>query len=141
LSGNISEKLGPAEFGYFAVAGLVGAVFGHAFSCFTQFRGGKSVATGAGGFAVLFPVGMLIAFGVWLATLAVTRYVSLASILGAAALPIAAVAMKQSTLLVSVSAVIGLFVILRHRANISRLLAGTESKVGQKVPATPGPKS
>ncbi len=111
--------------------GLIGATLGHAFSCFTKFRGGKSVATGAGGFAVLFPLGMLIAFGVWLATLGLTRYVSLASMLGAVALPIAAVVLKQSTLLVSVSAVIGLFVILRHRANISRLLAGTESKVGQ----------
>ena len=114
-----------------AVIGLTAAILGHAFSCFTKFRGGKSVATGAGGFAVLFPLGMLIAFGVWLATLGLTRYVSLASMLGAVALPIAAVVLKQSTLLVSVSAVIGLFVILRHRANISRLLAGTESKVGQ----------
>ncbi len=115
-----------------AVSGLTASILGHSFSCFTKFRGGKSVATGAGGFTVLFPLGMLIAFGVWLATLALTRYVSLASILSAVALPIAAVVLKQSTLLVSVSAVIGLFVILRHRANISRLLAGTESKVGQK---------
>ena len=123
------------------LVGLVAAILGHSFSCFTQFRGGKSVATGAGGFAVLFPLGMLITFGVWLATLALTRYVSLASILGAIALPLAAVVLRQSTLLVSVSAIIGLFVILRHRANISRLLAGTESKVGQKAQATLSPKS
>ncbi|MEO6245555.1 MAG: glycerol-3-phosphate 1-O-acyltransferase PlsY [Opitutaceae bacterium] len=126
---------------YLSLSGLVAAILGHAFSCFTKFRGGKSVATGAGGFAVLFPMGMAITFGVWLTTLALTRYVSLSSILGAAALPIAAVILKQSTLLVSVSAVISLFVILRHRTNISRLLAGTESKVGRKAPAAPASPS
>src|SRR5688572_11793919 len=45
------------------VAGLVAAILGHSFSCFTRFRGGKSVATGAGGFLVVFPIGMLIALG------------------------------------------------------------------------------
>lgn len=123
------------------ITGLVAAILGHSFSCFTGFRGGKSVATGAGGFTVLFPLGMLIAFAVWLATVGLTRYVSLASMLGAVALVIAAVVLGKSTVLVSVSAVIALFVILRHRANISRLLAGTESKVGQKAAPAASPQS
>jgi len=123
------------------VAGLVGALLGHSFSCFTRFKGGKGVATGAGGFFVLFPLGMLLSLVLFLITLAVTRYVSLASILGAVVLPVLAIALHQSTVLVSVTGAVALFVLLRHRANISRLLAGTESKVGQKPAAAPPPQA
>src|SRR5262249_53112442 len=79
-----------ADFGYFAIAGLVGALLGHSFSCFTGFRGGKGVATGAGGFAVLFPLGAALAVVIWLLALAITRYASLASMLAAASLPFSA---------------------------------------------------
>lgn len=118
------------------IAGLVGALMGHSFSCFTGFKGGKGVATGAGGFFVLFPLGMLISLVVFVVTLAVTRYVSLASMLGAVLLPILAIVLHQSTVLVSVAGAVALFVLLRHRANISRLLAGTETKVGSKPAVT-----
>ena len=118
---------------------LVASVLGHSFSCFTGFRGGKGVATGAGGFAVLFPVGALIAFGVFITCLALSRFISLSSIFSSITLPIAAYFLDRSPLLVGVSVVIALFVILRHRANIGRLLGGTESKIGQKKPASPPP--
>ncbi len=117
------------------ITGLVAAILGHSFSCFTKFRGGKSVATGAGGFAVLFPLGMAIAFAVFLVTLAVSRYVSLSSMLGAAALPFAAFAFKAGSPMISISAMIATFVIYRHRANLMRIRAGTESKVWQKKEA------
>lgn len=120
-----------------AIIGLVAAIVGHSFSCFTGFRGGKSVATAAGGFAVVFPLGAAIAFGVFGVTLAVSRYVSLSSMLAAVTLVISAVALGRSMVVVIVTAAIASFVILRHRANISRLLAGTESKVGSKPPAAP----
>ena len=120
-----------------AIIGLVAAIVGHSFSCFTGFRGGKSVATAAGGFAVVFPLGAGIAFGVFGLTLAVSRYVSLSSMLAAVTLVISAVALGRSLVVVIVTAAIASFVILRHRANISRLLAGTESKVGSKPPAAP----
>jgi glycerol-3-phosphate acyltransferase PlsY len=120
-----------------AVAGLVAAIVGHSFSCFTGFRGGKSVATGAGGMLVLFPLGGLIALAIFVLTLAVLRFVSLSSMLGAASLPITAVVLGRSTLLVGVTAAVALFVILRHRSNISRLLAGTEPRVGRKPAAAP----
>jgi acyl phosphate:glycerol-3-phosphate acyltransferase len=120
-----------------AITGVVAAIIGHSFSCFTGFRGGKSVATGAGGFFVVFPIGMLIALAIFGATVFLTKYVSLASMLGAISLPLTAVIMRRSTVLITVSAVIVLFVILRHRTNISRLLAGTESKIGQKAAAAP----
>lgn len=119
------------------IAGLVAAVLGHSFSCFTGFRGGKSVATGAGGFLLVFPLGMGIAFVVFMLTLALTRYVSLGSMLGALALPVSALLLGQPPLLVAVAAVTALFVIVRHRTNVSRLLAGTESKIGQKAAAVP----
>lgn len=117
---------------YLAVTGLVASILGHSFSCFTKFKGGKSVATGAGGFLVLFPAGMGIALAIFLVLIGTTRFISLGSMVAAASLPVTAIIMKQSTVLVSVSAVVALFVIIRHRANISRLLAGTESKIGQK---------
>ena len=122
-----------------AIAGVVGALLGHSFSCFTHFKGGKGVATGAGGFLVVFPLGMLIAIALWIVAALVTRYVSIASMVGAVSLPITALIMQRSTALVIVTAVIALFVIYRHRANISRLLAGTESKIGQKAAAAPVP--
>src|SRR5688572_6110673 len=83
-----------------AIAGVVGALLGHSFSCFTRFKGGKGVATGAGGFLVIFPFGMTIAIAVWIATALAFRYVSLASMFGAVSLPITALIMHRSTVLV-----------------------------------------
>lgn len=120
------------------IAGLIGAFLGHSFSCFTRFRGGKGVATGAGGFTVLFPWGILIALGVWLVTLGVSRYVSVASMLAAISLPIAAFFLKESVVLIIAAALVAGLVVVRHRANIKRLAAGTEHKVGHK-PAAPKP--
>jgi glycerol-3-phosphate acyltransferase PlsY len=119
------------------VTGLVAAMLGHSFSCFTRFKGGKSVATGAGAFLVLFPLGMGIGFVVFGLTLALSRYVSLASMLGAASLPFAAFAFKQPSPVISLAAMAAAFVIYRHRANLARIRAGTESKVGQKKADAP----
>lgn len=114
------------------VAGLAGALVGHSFSCFTRFKGGKGVATGAGGFLVIFPYGALIAAAVWGLSLAVTRYVSLSSMLAAASLPVSAWFLKAPPLLLGACAVVTVFVIVRHRTNLSRLFAGTENKIGAK---------
>lgn len=121
------------------IAGLVGALIGHSFSCFTKFRGGKGVATAAGGFVVLFPLGVGISAIVWGLTLLLTRYVSLASMLAGVALTVAAAVFHLPPLILGACAAVTTFVIFRHRANISRLLAGTESKSGQskKGPDTP----
>jgi glycerol-3-phosphate acyltransferase PlsY len=117
---------------YLAVTGLIAALIGHSFSCFTKFKGGKGVATASGGFLVLMPLPLLVGLGVWLATFYTTRYVSLASMLAAIALPIAAFFFKQPNLLIGLGGVIALFVVLRHRTNIARLLSGTESKFVKK---------
>lgn len=118
------------------VLGVISALLGHSFSCFTRFRGGKGVATGAGGFAVLFPPGVLIAAALWALAALATRYVSLASILAAISLPISGVVLHRSGVLIAASSLIAVIVILRHRANIARLVAGTENKIGRKKAAS-----
>jgi acyl phosphate:glycerol-3-phosphate acyltransferase len=119
------------------IAGLVGSVVGHSFSCFTRFRGGKGVATGAGAFVVLVPLTGLIVALVWVVSFYSFRYVSLASILGAAAVPVAAWLTGEPLPIVVLGALVGGFVIFRHRENISRLMSGTESKFTRKPPAAP----
>lgn len=142
LFGRIEGWLGPdavpGDWISVGIAGLIAALIGHSFSCFTKLRGGKGVATGAGGFAVIFPQGALVALVVWLAAAAVWRYVSLASMLAAAALPVAALVLGADRVLLGTCSAVALFVILRHRSNISRILAGTENKLGR---AAAGSKS
>jgi acyl phosphate:glycerol-3-phosphate acyltransferase len=110
------------------------AVLGHVFSLWVGFRGGKGVATSTGVFLALAPWAFLVGLLVWLGTLALTRYVSLGSILAALVLP-AAVALTPhrgggGTLAFTVG--MAAFVVFAHRANIRRLLAGTESRMGRR---------
>jgi glycerol-3-phosphate acyltransferase PlsY len=114
-----------------SVLGFVGlgfALVGHSFSCFTRFRGGKGVATAAGGILVLMPVIALITAAVWLAVFYATRYVSLASILAALSLPALAVLYHKEAAAVWVAGLMAAFVVVRHRANIVRLVRGTEHR-------------
>ena len=106
------------------------AVAGHMFTPFLRFRGGKGVATGAGVFAVLAPASLLFAFGVFVLTLAIGRMVSLASVLASMALPLAQLALGASTGIVLLTSLVGALVIARHRANLARILQGTESRIG-----------
>jgi glycerol-3-phosphate acyltransferase PlsY len=114
--------------------GLAFALLGHSFSCFTRFRGGKGVATAAGGLLVLMPYVALISTGVWVIVFYATRYVSLASILAALCLPALAVLFGRGPIGIGVSALVALFVVIRHRANIRRLLKGTENKFQRQKP-------
>lgn len=117
---------------HLGLAGLVGALLGHSFSCFTRFRGGKGVATAAGGFLVLMPWATLAAAGAWVLTFFSSRYVSLASIVSALVLPLAAWGLGQPGIVVGLAAAVAVFVVVRHRANIARLVAGTENKFVKK---------
>ena len=127
----------PRTLGY---VGLAAALVGHSFSCFTRFRGGKGVATAAGGLAVLMPCVALSSAGVWVVVFFASRYVSLASVAAAASLPVWALVYRQGTIAMWVSAVVALFVIVRHRTNIGRLLAGTEKRFERK-PAAASPEA
>jgi len=119
------------------LAGLIAAVLGHSFSVFTGFKGGKGVATAAGGVLVLMPVSCLVGAAVWVVTFYTTRYVSLGSILAAVAVPAASWVRGNPLPLSLVVTLLGLFVIVRHRENIRRLLAGTENRFARKPPPPP----
>ncbi|MDI1335646.1 MAG: glycerol-3-phosphate 1-O-acyltransferase PlsY [Lacunisphaera sp.] len=116
------------------LVGVIAAVLGHSFSIFTRFKGGKGVATAAGGLLVLIPVAGAIAAATWVVVFYAFRYVSLASILGAVAVIVASWLLPYHIAIRIVATVIGLFVIIRHRENISRLMAGTENKFAKKPP-------
>ena len=120
-----------------AVAGLIGALLGHSFSCFTKFRGGKGVATASGGLLVLMPVVLLISAALWTITFFASRYVSLASMIAAVSLPISAFLLHEQRLLLGLTLLVAVLVLIRHRANIQRLLNGTEAKFVKKKEAQP----
>jgi acyl phosphate:glycerol-3-phosphate acyltransferase len=111
-----------------ALAGGLAAVLGHLYPVWLGFRGGKGVATALGVLAALaWPVA-LIAVAVWLGIAAATRYSSLAALVGAAAAAITAPFLADRATAVLI-AVLALVIILRHRANIARLIAGRESRI------------
>ena len=120
-----------------ALIGVVAAVIGHSFSIFTKFRGGKGVATAAGGLVVLMPVACAIAGVTWVIVFYAFRYVSLASILAAVAVVAASWLLPYHVAISVIASVLGGFVILRHHENIKRLLSGTESKFAKKSPEQP----
>ena len=113
------------------------AVFGHAFPVYLKFKGGKAVATSFGVFIWLVPISIAIAFGVWLLTVIVTRYVSLGSIIGSLSLVGAIVVVVNSPFgdnvyLTAMSVAVAILIIARHTSNIQRIIAGTEKKVFSK---------
>ena len=124
-----------------ALAALV-AVLGHIFPVWLGFKGGRGVSTGFGVFLVASPWAALAAISVFIVVLALSRYVSLASILGAGSFPLFAwwlgrihVCADRTPFFVAVEIAVALLLIAKHYQNIRRLLAGTESKLGAKKTA------
>lgn len=105
------------------------AIVGHTFSLFLKFNGGKGVATSAGVFAGLAPIPMAIAFTVFVLIIAFTRMVSLASMLAAVALSIAVWTLSEDLSVQIIATLVALIIVLRHRDNIKRILAGNENKL------------
>jgi glycerol-3-phosphate acyltransferase PlsY len=119
-----------------ALAALA-AVLGHVFPVWLRFKGGKGVATGFGVFLVAAPWGALSAITVFVLVLLFTRYVSLASILGAASFPFFAwllVHGDRAPFFIAVQFAVALLIIAKHHQNIRRLLSGTESRFGKPSP-------
>jgi glycerol-3-phosphate acyltransferase PlsY len=119
-----------------ALTGLA-AVAGHNWPIFLRFKGGKGMATSCGVFLTLFPLGLLIALGVWVATTAITRYVSVGSMVAALTLLACALVLGHDPFgagkfLTALAAVAAVLSILRHRPNIARLIQGTENRIGRK---------
>jgi acyl phosphate:glycerol-3-phosphate acyltransferase len=113
-------------------AGAALAVAGNCWSVFLRFGGGKGVATGFGALLALAPWATLPAAVAWLAIAATFRYVSLASVAAAATLPLGVLLMYPSPRFVAALAV-AVIVIVRHRENIARLLAGSERRLGRRT--------
>ena len=121
-----------------AVGAAVAAVLGHIFPVWLRFKGGKGVATALGVFLALAPAVALAALLVFALLVAITRIVSLSSIIAAAVIPVFAMLLlpDRSPIYLSGVIFIALLVIVKHHANIARLLKGTESRFGSKTSAT-----
>jgi glycerol-3-phosphate acyltransferase PlsY len=117
------------------VAAAVFAVLGHVFPVWLSFKGGKGVATALGVFLAIAPWAALGALTVFLLLVLTTRYVSLASVIGAAVIPLFAMltVADRSPVFISGIMFIALLVIVKHQANIARLMSGKESRFGSKT--------
>ena len=124
----------------------IGAILGHVFTPWLRFRGGRGVATSLGVFLGIMPVPTLVAFALWILLVALSRRVSVGSIGAALVYPVLVFLLVPDALprgvVTVVASVVGLLVVLRHTANIRRLLSGTEPPVfgGASAAPSPGPK-
>jgi len=137
LGAFLAYKLAPSmPFRDAQAIAAVSAVIGHMFPVWLHFRGGKGVATGFGVFLVAAPLAALASIGLFAVVLILTRYVSLASILGAGSFPIFAwffIHGEKPALYIAAQIIVASLIILKHHQNIRRLAAGTESRFGTRT--------
>jgi len=107
-------------------------ILGHVFPIFAGFRGGKGVATSVGALLVLMPGVALWAFSIWIASLLMWRYVSLSSILAAVSVPLLAFLKGEPQPFVALGIAAAVLILYRHKDNLSRLVAGTENRLGSR---------
>ena len=113
----------------------VSVIAGHNWTCWLKFKGGKGVATSAGALLAFLPLPLLCVLGVWLVVFAIWRYVSLASMCAAVAIPIVTWLITKDQMLTAFTTILGVVTIYKLKSNVQRLLAGTESRVGAKKTA------
>jgi glycerol-3-phosphate acyltransferase PlsY len=119
----------------FAALAALCAVVGHMFPIWLKFRGGKGVATSVGVFLALAPKTLLVGLALFVALVAVFRYVSLGSIIVAAAFPLIAYGLHDyhsSPAILAAMSIIAVLIILKHGQNLRRLVAGTENRFALK---------
>ena len=126
----LAGKLAPGD-AVLPAAAAVAAVVGHMFPVWLRFEGGKGVATGLGAFAPLAPRAALAALLAFAVVAAGTRYVSLGSVAGGAALAALAFALRGPDPVAIAAAFTFALVVFRHRSNLRRILGGTERRMGQ----------
>ena len=115
-----------------AAAGAA-AIIGHMYPVWLRLRGGKGVATACGVFAVLTPAAALLAVGIFAVGVLTTKYVSVGSVLGSVALPLAAYGLGSSQPAVNAALGVSALVVFRHRSNLVRVLEGTERRIGVRA--------
>lgn len=108
------------------------AIIGHNYTCWLRFKGGKGIATSAGVLIAWVPMALLITLASWIIVFAVSRYVSLASVLAAVVLPFAVWGTGEPPTMIIIATILSFLAIYKHRANIQRLIAGTENRIGKK---------
>ena len=112
-----------------AVAGFA-AIVGHIYPVWLRFRGGKGVATACGVFSVLTPLAVPPALAVFVASVWITKYISLGSVLASIALPPLAYALGGQVPAVAAAFAASAIIVFRHRSNVGRMRAGTERRLG-----------
>jgi acyl phosphate:glycerol-3-phosphate acyltransferase len=115
-----------------AAAGLA-AIIGHVFPVWLRFRGGKGVATACGVFSVLTPLAIGPSLAVFLSAVWISRYISFGSILASVALPPIAYATGSPAPVLAAAVTASTLILIRHRTNLARVLAGTEQRVGLRL--------
>jgi glycerol-3-phosphate acyltransferase PlsY len=121
------------------VAGIF-AVLGHNYTCWLKFKGGKGVATTAGVLLAWVPLALALSLLVWLVVFFLSKYVSLASLVAALVLPLAVWLVRSQSGYVWIAVGLSALAIYKHRANIQRLLNGTEHRFGSKKTSSAIPR-
>lgn len=114
------------------VAAGLASIVGHLYPVWLGFRGGKGVATAAGAFGVLAPAALAVAGSVFLIAVWATRYISVGSLAGAVTLAVVTTA-GEAPIVAAGAIVAALLIVRRHRDNVSRLMTGTERRLGQRL--------
>lgn len=142
------ERIDHFDAGFAGIAAALGCVLGHNFPVWLRFKGGKGVATSLGVIFGMMPLAALLAFAVWAVTFKLWRYVSLASMIAAVALPVIVMALLflgglHGWAHFHFAVAAGMLVVFRHRTNLRRLVDGTEHRFGAPAPsdgsASPSP--
>jgi glycerol-3-phosphate acyltransferase PlsY len=120
-----------------AAAAAVVAVLGHMYPVWLSFKGGKGVATGAGAFLPIIPIPAMAGLLTFAVVAGLTRYASIGSIAGASALPIAAVFIGAPMACIAAATAAAVLIIVKHRANLARIAAGTERRMGSRPAGAP----
>jgi glycerol-3-phosphate acyltransferase PlsY len=134
----VSRTPGAADYSeFYAILAAAACVAGHSFPVWLKFKGGKGVATSAGAIFGVTPIAAITIFLVWLLIFQTTRYVSVASVIAAIALPVAMVVLirmgkTQGVVLFYFSTAMTALVVWRHRSNLMRLRNGTEQRFSRR---------
>ena len=129
----VVSVLGPeVQSGWLPVIAALSVILGHNYTCWLGFKGGKGIATSAGVLAALVPAAGAIVIGLWIVIFLLCRYVSVASITAATALPLATWFTTHDPTRLGLTVIVGGLAVWKHRPNIRRLLNGTENRFVRK---------
>ena len=139
LAGDLLKGFLPVCIGSYLVSSLsvvclmgLAAFLGHLFPVYLKFKGGKGVATALGVFLYFAPFVILIEIVIFVAVVGIGKYVSLGSLIAAAAMPLLLLLFAYPKAVILLSSAFALLIFIKHKANIQRLLNGTENKFGTK---------